>query len=487
MAVDPTTGTLIATSGFVVARDGFSYENWGGPDADHRRSVTPEIMQSLYGDRICARITGGECVLSATGEVLQQDLNDNVAGGHCYGFAAMSGLFATEILNKSEYLSPGPNVFDDAPSDKFDGLISRYASTQFSTPTSAGHTEQSVSETLEKLKAAWAIDESYLLAFQGTIGGHAVTPIALRDIGKGRTGIVVYDNNFPGVEKMIVTDAGANKWYYTTSLNPSDKSYLFVGSPENELMLGDLEATTKIQDCPTCRDSGDDSVLVLVKDNAENADGTIIDWNLQITAPDGEPVAGIEKRDSISEQQAKLFSVPAGVAFEMKIDGVPAGRAADIDISLYGDGWINEIDNIALLPGGTVSVGVDKTQRKLSLRGTLPLEPELSLANEQADWSVSALGTGLRLLPGSTLTVQRDTDGDFAYALDGEGLPGSLSLDVRRRDKVADQHLVTNGPVSIPAGSEASVAVNAWNGVSPLSVRVEGVGVSEVYPMVPRG
>lgn len=489
VAVEPTAGTLIATSGFDVKRDGFSYENWAEPDEIHRRSLTPEMMQSLYGDRICARVDGGDCILSATGAALQKDLNDGVAGGHCYGFAAMSGAFATGILDKSEYLSPGPNVFDDAPSDKFDGLISRYASTQYSTPTSAGHNVQSVAETIEKLKAAWEQGESYLLGFYGTIGGHAVTPVALRDIGKGRTGIVIYDNNFPGVEKMIVTDAGANKWYYTTSLNPADKSYLFVGSPQNQLLLGDLEPTTRIQDCPTCRDSGDDSVLVVVKDNAENSDGTIIGWDMTVSAPGGGDVEGIEVQKSLFNQQTVMFSVPADVAFEMNIDNVPAGRSTDIDVSLYGNGWINEIDNIVLQSGGTAKVGVDQSQRKLSLGSNGALEPELSLASEQSNWSVSAQGSGLQLRPGTTLTVEREPDGRFAYTLDGDY--GSLmSLAVRRVDTVANYTMVTPRPMSLGGKSRASVHAGTWGGTSGLSVRVErtdaGPGdAATIYGMVP--
>lgn len=485
VAVDPTSGTLIATSGFEVGRDGFSFENWGESSQEHRRGLTPSVMQSLYGDRICARIVDGGCVLTATGQALQADLNDTWSGGHCFGFAALAGLFATDQLDKAEHLATGPNVYDEPASDQLDGLISRYASTQISPPTSAANSPSSVADTLDKLEAAWARGDSSILTIAGDIGGHAITPIALRDLGKGKTGIVVYDNNYPGVEKMVVADAAADTWYYTTALNPSDKSYLFVGSPDNPMHLVRLPQTTEVHECPTCRESGDDSVLVLVKDNAENRDGTIIDWDLEVTAPGGGAVEGIENLPVINNQQSELFRVPAGVAFEITMGKVPVGRAADIDISLYGDGWIDEFDGIELLPGATTSVNVDQSQRRLSLRSNLPVAPTLKLASEQANWSVAAQGTGLRLLPGTTLSVERETDGDYVYALDGIGVPGSLTLDVRHRDAVRDRNVTTGGPVSIPVNSSASVAAHAWDGASPLTVRVAGNGVDRVYPMVP--
>ncbi len=87
------------------------------------------------------------------------------------------------------------------------------------------------------------------------------------------------------------------------------------------------------------------------------------------------------------------------------------------------------------------------------------LAPTLRLASEQANWSVRRW-TGLRVLPGSTLSVARETDGDYVYALRGVGLPGSLKLDVRHRDGVRDRDVTTGGPVSIPVDSSASVAAH---------------------------
>src|SRR5690606_18153218 len=78
--VDPASGTLIATSGLKVDVDGFKYENWGEPTPEHPRGMTAQSMQTLYGDDICARVVGGECVLTATGQALQTDLDDFLSG-----------------------------------------------------------------------------------------------------------------------------------------------------------------------------------------------------------------------------------------------------------------------------------------------------------------------------------------------------------------------------------------------------------------------
>ncbi|QBJ96470.1 hypothetical protein ERC79_11265 [Rhodococcus sp. ABRD24] len=480
--LDPTSGTLIATNGFQVGRDGFKFENWSDPTPEHPRGLTPQSMQTLYGDEICARVVNGECALTATGQALQADLDDFLSGGHCYGFATASGLFATGVVVKGDYLGPGTTVFENDPTDRLDGLISRYAVTQFSSPTTDGTTKNSVSETLGKLRAAWARGDDYVLGVYGEPGGHALTPIALRDLGKGKTGIVVYDNNFPGVEKMVVTDPGANTWYYTAMLNPSTPAYLFVGSPENRMDLAELKPSTQVQECPTCVD-GDASVLVLVKDNSTNADGTVVDSDFEVQRPGGGDVPGLEVRPLLNNTRAALLSVPAATAFEINLVGATAGATADFDISLYGEGWFNEMDSIALRPGDSATVSVDQSQRKLSLTGSTVLEPETLFAAEQADWSVSTKSRGLRLQPGSTLSVERDANGDLVYGLVGGAESGSLLMGVKRTDAVGDRVVKTNGPVALPAGAEASVPVNVWDGVSPLAVRVLGVGVDVLYPM----
>ena len=100
------------------------------------------------------RIVDGGCVLTATGQALQADLNDTWSGGHCFGFAALAGFFATDQLDKAEHLATGPNVYDEPASDQLDGLISRYASTQISPPTSAANSPSSVADTLEQTRGS---------------------------------------------------------------------------------------------------------------------------------------------------------------------------------------------------------------------------------------------------------------------------------------------------------------------------------------------
>ena len=483
--VDPASGRLIASTGFDVHRDGFSFDNWGPADDMHRRSLTPSAMRSLFGDDVCARIVDGECVLGATGAVLQSAANEMAAGGHCYGMAALAGLFHTGGLDKADYLQPGQTVFEAQPSDELDRLISRYWAAQISDPSSGATSENSVTQTVRKLLTAWGRGENFILSFFDAdgAGGHAVTPIALRSLGAGRIGIVVYDNNFPGVEKMFVTDPGTDSWYYTTATNPSEPSKLYVGSGRNRLRLTPLLATTQIHECPVCVDAGDESVTVLIKRAPGTGDEPTGEPAFRLTTPGGGPVPGLTELGLISEADAFAGVVPAGVAFDIAITNAGTGPAAVWDVTLFGDGWANEVDRITLGTGDSASVSVSADQRELELRSTAPVEPMLAIAEEQANWSVEGVAPGLSLTPGMSAKVERQVDGDFVFSLSGEGPDGATEIRVRRRDGEGDYIVGTAGPVPVPVGASVSVAAGAWDGTAPLTARVLGAGVTGEYPL----
>ncbi len=82
-------------------------------------------------------------------------MNENAGGGHCFGFAALAGLFATGQLDKADYLPAGLSVYEAPPSDLLDGLITRYASTQYSPPTNSARAAFPVAGIVEELEAAW--------------------------------------------------------------------------------------------------------------------------------------------------------------------------------------------------------------------------------------------------------------------------------------------------------------------------------------------
>ena len=175
--------------------------------------------------------------------------------------------------------------------------------------------------------------------------------------------------------------------------------------------------------------------------------------------------------------------VPEDAAFDITMRNAGSGPAAAWDVTLFGDGWTNEVDGISLGSGDSATVSVSADQRQLGLRSSALLEPVLAVAEEQADWSVEGVARGLSLAPGTGASVKRQFDGDSVFALDGEGTDGSAETVVLRRDVERDYLVRAPGPVTIPVGASASVAASTWDGIASLVARVEGVGVSREYPL----
>lgn len=117
--MDPGSGTLVASSGFDVRRDGFSFPNWGPPTAEHGQGLTPASMQSLFGDAVCTPGTESDrCVLSPMGRVTSEVFENGMNGGHCFGMAAVAGLAYRNSIDTSSFVAPGATLFDARPSPR---------------------------------------------------------------------------------------------------------------------------------------------------------------------------------------------------------------------------------------------------------------------------------------------------------------------------------------------------------------------------------
>ena len=69
--------------------DGFSFANYGN-DEGYLNLDAAEMVR-IYGREACLS-PRGRCVLDPGVRNFMEHLNDDLAGGHCFGFAALSEL-----------------------------------------------------------------------------------------------------------------------------------------------------------------------------------------------------------------------------------------------------------------------------------------------------------------------------------------------------------------------------------------------------------
>lgn len=475
VAVSPTAGTLIADNDFEVKRDGFSFANWGGSDRQHAGlEVTTEVTRRILGDDVCARIVNGRCHLSAAAEVMQDQFNSVIDGGHCLGMASVSALAERGMLSRP--LIPGataPTVYGLPVSRALDALIAQYAASQIVEPVATEIRAGSVREVLSELEAAWAAGTNYVLAVQGDIGGHAVVPIALRDLGAGRTGIVVYDNNYPGEQKVIVANSERNTWYYTTALNPADRSYLFGASPQYPLELVPLDVLTRQGECPICKDVGDDDVIVTLADStAASADEAATEWDVRVTAPDGSPIRGAASVPAVTNDSSETVRLPGNRPFVITMSGVRSGSAM-VDVGTFGDGWISQIKGVQIPAGATVRLSVNADGTRTELTSTaLGSEVQMNLGTEGTQRSTIARVAGLQVRAGMPIVGERRPGGLFRFTVDDILPNDGIRMRVKRTDDSADAVAMTTEPLVIPGRSVISIPTENWNPAQPLRVRI---------------
>ncbi|MFE0750995.1 hypothetical protein [Gordonia sp. NPDC058843] len=465
--VNPKAGKLVAQADFQVKRDGFSFENWGPNDALHTRGLSIEGMRAVFGDEVCARIVFGVCSPTTVAEVVQQEFNESMAGGHCFGMAALAGLYATKRLNPFPLAMPWQSVYSIGPSAPLDELIARMFITQGFPPTDLLESEVTVTQALSRLRSAWARNDNYVLAIytdEEQSAGHAINPIAIRDLGQGKRGIVVYDNNFPGVEKMVVVDPAANSWYYSTATNPSEPTLLFQGSPANKMMLVPLAPILARHQDPELRN---DETVVMVSDNNGGARGVgDVDWDVRVTDPAGRAIPGVDKKILFNNDNTGTFTVPANRKFRIIVDGVEAGRTADIDATVLSAGGVVAMGDLEVPAGAVAVVDADPARHGMRVTSSAPSTAEFAVATENSLRSLSTETTQLAIGPGSAVSVGATSP--TGVTVRSEGRAQRLRLEVERSDTFTDRIAVSPTSISLPAGATVTVPVNLWPGFGPL-------------------
>jgi len=84
------------------------------------------------------------------------------------------------------------------------------------------------------------------------MGGHAITPYAVEDVGNGKFWVHVYDNNYPGAGKYVEIDTTTNTWKYAgAAINPGEDAAPWGGGV-GTLDLTSLAVRQQPLRCPFC-------------------------------------------------------------------------------------------------------------------------------------------------------------------------------------------------------------------------------------------
>jgi len=255
-------GTIVADSGFRPGTDGFSFANYGA-DEGYKNLDVAEV-QKIYGRAACLTGKGATCVLSPGVRSWMKSTNEAMAGGHCYGFSALTQLIYKSQLPRFGYSAIGafggsaPMDLKIAGNVRLQRSIARAFTYQLLPSVNSQATMGSPKHVLQYLidhlgdgsQQSWN-----LLIFQwGFQAGHAITPYAVEDMGGGVYDIHVYDNNWPNDStRRLAVDTNKNTWSYYASTQPGIPAAEYKGNAKSQtLFLRPNTPALGIQPCPYC-------------------------------------------------------------------------------------------------------------------------------------------------------------------------------------------------------------------------------------------
>ncbi len=453
-AAAPAAGGLLAAdNGFRPEVHGFPFPNYGADPSI--TNLTPADLRRLFGDVVCARIDGDTCVLTPPGEQWMQMANKAMNGGHCEGFAIASTLMYNGKLNASSFGGEKGASLTIAGNEALQREIALWFITQ-GTPPSGGteRKDMTPSQVVDELIAQFARgadQEYYVLGIYqpGYKGGHAVTPYAIREEADGTTSILVYDNNYPLVERVIKVDRKAETWQYQASTNPSEAASLYQGDAgSGTLTLAPISIRLEPQICPFCDQPAQATtgssrlaapapeynelwqygdVNVLITDGEGRRLG-FVDGKLVSEIP-GAMLAPI-KGGLWDDDTAPVWRIPTGISFTVALNGQGLDGEEMTDLALVGPGYTLAVEGIMFNEGQEDSIVFSPDGRRLIYKTNAADTPLLTVGveNDAADYEfeVSVIG---------------DQDGqEVELILDPE--KSSLAITTAGRDESATYDLV---------------------------------------------
>ncbi len=460
--------TSALAQGFQPIPNGFAFPNYGGEAG--ATDLTPVEVRRMFGDGACASTAGDTCILTPAAEQWMQEVNKSAGGGHCEGFAALSLLLYTGRLSPAAFGADNTYGLAFAGNGALQREIAYWFATQYVAPVSQAETRTTPSQVVDTLQAAFATGgETYTVGIYqpGYKAGHAVTAYGLRDLGGGRVEILVYDNNYPGVERAITVDRSANTWRYNASTNPNEPSSEYAGDAST-LTLGVTATSMRLQPfvCPFCGTgtaSGfvarqgaatwrelwlDGKADLLVTDDAGRRFGTTTSGTF-VSEILGAALVPVKGDDLWKADNPPVLRLPLAQRLTVTLDGTRLGADSASDVVMVAPGYTLGVEGVLVGPGQSDTLTFSAAGDEISYRTAQSETPVLVLGFETAgaDWEFFVKAAGetsgqeadlkLDLAAGRLRVLFRGAaDGQSTYDIEGHRIDAAGEQVFRHRGNV---------------------------------------------------
>lgn len=489
--VDATSnvpGEIVYDFGFNPQKNGFRFENYG--DDIPATNLTADELRRMFGDQVCARLDGTECTLTPPAEQWMEQVNGDMAGGHCEGMAVLSLMMYTQKVSPQDF--GGTTASDlDINNEDLQREIAYWWATQAVAPTYTSVIKGTPMEILKTIEQMDPAGETYTIGIYNDAGeGHAITPIGVEDKGDGLYAILVYDNNYPGETRELLVDSRDDSWTYETSINPEVQSDVWSGNAETQTLdLTPTSARLDQQECPFCGDNQVSSTGAKLAAPALQLNQIFLDGegHILITDDSGHRLGYVDgklineipnasytefRMGANGNTPEPVYYLPATLDVTIEIDGTDLTEETLTDLVLIGPGYSIGLEGIYLTPGQVDTAYFYPLDETISYETTSDESPSIVFGienpNAAADYYFEVYGVDL--VGGGTITALLDTKaGDLLINTEKLNGEGTFNFYMTRiTDQLEDEFSAED--IALQEGALVYINYAEWTDANPNGI-----------------
>ena len=503
-------GKLVFDLGFRPQNNGFGFANYG--DEAGVQNLTPVEMVRMFGDAVISQKKGNKIILSPPAKQWMEQTNAAMSAGHCEGMAVLSLLFYQGKLAPKSF--GGSKAADlKLANANLQHEIAYWWATQCVDAIPENSIRDTPAKLLNVLKKASKSGESFSIGLwkRDLTGGHAITPYAIEDRGRGQYSIKVYDNNYPGDERDLLIDTKKNTWSYEASINPEVEPETYDGDADTlTLVLTPTSARFGVMTAPFLAPDEEPTdaaklsgALAPKKSQAKNlkkafneifleGEGHVLitdDAKHRLGWVNGKfvhEIPGAEWRfytnaTSLNSPEPS-YKIPDGVKVKIVLDGSDLKKSSPSDLVIIGPGYVYGVEGIELDPKQKDVVEFDPSDDTLTYTTLGTESPNLTVGLDNlagADYTFDLKGTSMK--KGGSISIKVDAKkGDLV--VDAKKLAGDGKFDLYlERVTTKDEDDFSAVDLDLPKGGAMYINFADWKGNSKgLSVGIDSTGSGEI-------
>lgn len=483
MTTMPTAGA--ADSKFRPKPNGFSFANeFSKTTPSPGPAMTAAEVRRYFGDQVCGSTVGG-CVLTPQAQEWLDTANKDLYSGLCEGFAILANILYTGAngVKPSDFQAGALTAYDlnIADNGKLQRELAYYYTSQGLIMRPPGLTPAELGTQLLAALAKAPSPELPTIAFfkKGFKDGHAMNAHAISTTDSGYT-VKIYDNNSPNEEKTLEINKAADTWVYRGATTATGQVDEYLGdSASKTIFLVPTSLRLGQFPCSFCANMTAGMMPMGTRQIKVNSQG-----HLLIKDPNGKSlgysggafvndIPGSEVKPLVNGTRGRpspepLYSLPGGTDLTMTIDGSTLTAASPSTVSLFGPGYVLEVDGINLDPGQQDTIAIKAMGNSIAYTTQQNETPSLVLGIQTAsdDYEFEIRVTGDT--SGQTVTLVLDqATGKLKLTVDGHDTADyDIDLIMHRIGQLGDEVFSHVGDQAINIASGGSVNINygAWTG-----------------------